>query len=185
MNKERLLALADYMHGVKRTKYDQGSFADDLDPKRVKIIEVEARNVNEESDYHRFQPILEEGFCGTTACVFGHAAFVPALIEAGLYIRVYGKELTNKGLYGSAEIAAVDSEGREVTDYDAAVHIFGIDYDHACLMFGGSSPLNRHFWAGKRGLGSKDITPKMIAKALRKYVATDGKSLQDLLNDGY
>ena len=179
MNKDRLLALADYMDKVKADTYDQDSFFDFSNHSLTKDdITLVKGVVGGHSDNSVHKITLREGFCGTTACVLGHAAFVPGTTLSA-FIR--GWDLDEGGKPGDdvdADVGFIDANGQVITGMAAGVHEFGIPRDHCEVMFSDSGEENtRAFY------GAEDdwVSPQQVAAAIRNYVATDGQSINDIL----
>lgn len=192
MNKKRLLLLADHMETVEAAKYNQGTWAGELTPKALERI-VGAETILDGSDEDGIV-ILPEGWCGTEACVLGHATTIP---EIPLRIFIPGDMISehderhNDAPY-DPEIAYQNNDGSidfEMTGVMAASEAFDVSYEHSGVLFGGKNLLTYAFYSGRNPetidvmspvLRIWDITPVMVATALRKYVETAGKSLEDV-----
>lgn len=185
MNKERLLAMASYMEQLPPDKYDQDSWLTGLE---ASAISVDMRG----------RVTLKEGFCGTAACVLGHAPAVPELKDQGLYIRLV--ESMYSGAAGirneetgrifrptSARICAIDKDGSEQEGFNAGSTFFDITQDDAEIIFGATTFATLDFYSGDPLTPDDQLEPWMVATALREYVATDGASIQRIhnrINDG-
>lgn len=170
MNKERLLALADYMETVKKSQYSQNTWIDGLKPGKFEEEKVVGL-------YERRQIVPKEGFCGTSACVLGHAAFAPGLKDAGLFLSAM--KGSNHELF-AFEVNVRDAAGTILDGFETGAHVFDIPVEHAAVMFGSLEPDVRRFYTGS---GRKTPTTKDVAAALRLYVETDGESIRPFLSD--
>lgn len=132
--------------------------------------------------------LLDEGFCGSTACVLGHAAMIPEFTRKGLYVEVTDiQKIKDKRLADGYNFYG--GEGDDVfkdpknprkkikNGFDAGMKFFGLCESHAVMMFGGE--LTRAFYGSDDN--TKNITPKRVAKYLRKYVETNGQWGEDVL----
>lgn len=140
MNVEKLNKLAKYLdrlpvkEGV--LEFDMGHWFHRLegDDKPEKIV---VRN----------GVCVEEGFCGTSACMLGHAALMPENVEQGLMIG------------GRNTIVLRAKNGTvKATDDDAGAKFFGLTQDQAAFLFFGA-------WD----------TPKEGAEAIRLLIKAGGK----------
>ena len=177
MKKKELLALADYMELVDAAAYDQSSWLDRLKPDKILGIDQETGAVR-----------LSEDFCGTSACVLGHAVFAPALKHLGLFLNLrpsFSSEresdtVTIDGtryLCRYPEICTVDDDGHVVEGFETACIAFDIPEDHAEVIFGPNTADTRFFYLGEEG-SPDDLTPTVVASALRDYVATNGERFE-------
>jgi len=190
MNKERILALADHLDKVRKSKFSLSSWytiPDEDDTKALRKIEKNLIPAPaKESDYRVKNFFLKEGFCNTTACVLGHAATMKEFNEAGLGVNfnVWADEEDEVSLsdLADASVDVVYIKGkRTYYSNEAGAAFFGIPKKHADILFAaGSGTQTRFYFGGEEGYAG-DITPKQVAKALREYVATNGKSLAKLI----
>lgn len=94
--------------------------------------------------------------CGTTACALGWATTMPELRAEGLH------------LSGTPTYGWVTHEPTGATGEDAAMEVFGLDYDEAVYLF---CPLSDHpNPTVKRDAPAEMATPKQVAKHIRRYV---------------
>ena len=142
--------------GLKRNACDPAFYVSELE----KTVEVEV--------------VLDEGFCGSTACVLGHAALIKEFNEQGLYVAV--------GVSGSQRgkgDVVYEKNGVIVDGWNAGAEFFELHPDHANALFYG---MNRQAARSLYKEGSDDscgkITPQEAAAGLRKYVETNGEALQ-------
>jgi hypothetical protein len=107
--------------------------------------------------------------CGTAACAFGEATFIPSFKRDGLYMA-----RTDAGVE-----VRLSPPGtlREYCGYSAAAEFFGVHYDTAVRLFSpcrypdsetDAAPLRYY----------KKITPKMVADRIRNVIANDGHYIQ-------
>jgi hypothetical protein len=183
MNTERLLRLAAVMDLVPPRKYDQNSFhSGEVSSRKVSFEPFEPSNPNG-CDYAAVIP--KEGFCGSSACVLGQAAFekdmgVFAYVEKDNILTVCGRRQS-----GDLMIGAFDDEGKLVNDeYRAASIAFDIPYTHASILFGGTGGWEtRHFYTGRfTEDGGEWVGPKVVAAKLRAYVVSGGQTAEDTIN---
>lgn len=180
MNTERLLRLADRMDLVPPRKYDQNAFHEgEVSSRKVAFSPFQPTNPNGH-DYIAVLP--KEGFCGSSACVLGQAAFekdmgVFAYVDADSIESVAGRRQS-----GDLMIGAIDNQGQLVTDeYQAASIAFDIPYAHASMLFGGTgTDETRHFYTGKFAW-DEWVSPKVVAAKLRAYVVSGGQTAEDTL----
>lgn len=158
MNKERLLKLADRLEKIPEVKFDLRDWIDDdINPDLVE------KHTNE------FGDVALEGFCGTVACVLGHAAFVPEFRELGLTANIYqGVVYCPDGIKHNAK-----------TNLDAGMKFFDLSYQHAAVIFAtmGGNGITPIFY----GKPEYEVKPVDAANALRRYVETDGQFMEDCI----
>lgn len=159
INKERLLRLASRMEKVKAEHFDIGTW---YDPRKVMGFD----DLAEKAEFSEDKILLREGFCGSVACVLGHAALIPEFNNQGLGIKV---EKGSEGMYPT-----IVYDGRQNTN--AGAEFFGLSYMQASLLFGVGGRW-REFYTG----AWKEITPQHVAAALRRFVETDGESAENYL----
>ena len=87
MNKERLLRLASRMDKVQQDHFDIGSWFD----ANTAATEYSGGSlIKEKSVVEEVEPdlvkLIEPNFCGSTACVLGHAAQIKEFKQAGLHL---------------------------------------------------------------------------------------------------
>lgn len=163
MHKERLLKLAERMDETKPKKFYIGSWmSPSIDEKRV------IKNFDPET-----KEVALEGFCGTVCCVLGHAAFMPEFREEGLTILAtkftdwyLGRDSISNGLVAYRN----PKTGRITKDpIRAGQRFFDLPKSHAeCIFATGSETYSTEkFYGATR---KDEITPKKVAKALRRYV---------------
>ena len=94
--------------------------------------------------------------CGTTACALGHACDIPSFRRLGLKIEIE-TVIYSDGLVGHDQhfVMYGGNEG-----YDAADALFGITRSESWCLF------------SNQRKGEKTETPTMVAKRIRKFVAT-------------
>lgn len=185
MNKERLLALAGYMERVKPANYDQDSWANGINSDNAEFV----------ADDRLKRPgqcvIVNEGACGSTMCVLGHAP--NALPNAGLFLFANeGSIVTDeKGQKRAISVSiGVHSDRGFLSDFEAAAYALGIPSEDASIMFGSSSDNDtRLFYTGQTyddalddGTEDEWVSPKEVAEAIREYVRTDGASMEEARN---
>lgn len=205
LTKKRLLRLADRLDKVKPSHFDihtwYGINSDTAIKKFCslgfgKVKEI-GKKTEEVSDYtggfvtkkvkkSRYA-LLDEGFCGSVACVLGHAAMVPEFNRAGLYVEVTGlQEKIEEGRAywgGEGGIAYRDPKkpkSKLYESFEAGMKFFGVPEAHAVLMFGGE--YSRQFYGFDLcNDNHANITPKRVAKYLRKYVESNGQYADDVM----
>ena len=191
MNKERILRLADHMETVDKRKYLQSRWLDGIVSSRTAIFDKVA-------DKH-FRVTPKEGFCGTAACVLGHAAMIPdmgvAIFAEAEYVLVRNgrRESGDFGVYSIDDKGhpLKDKHGDYVSGFDAGMQAMGISAADAEVIFGSTNHQTKAFYLGcrtyqelldKDGISSvfhEVVTPAVVAAALRRYVETDGASMID------
>jgi hypothetical protein len=188
MNKERLLALADYLDGVKRSKFNLLSwyrlYDIDLDKSIDKNNVAEVKMTKEEKKYadegDKFF-VVKEGFCKTTACALGHAAFNEDFNAQGLRVKFSAFEHCGKIEPGDAWVEYQPKKnGKVYVDFEAGQRFFGLSQLHASVLFGPGGSIQRQL---ADVVDSDKITPKKYAKVIRKYVETNGESLETILKE--
>lgn len=196
MRKDRLLALADLMEKVKPEQYNQDRYGTGtVTSRKATFKPVQVKGYDEE----RALILPKEGFCGTAACVLGHAALNPgfglAIISSDEFRHIEtegGRRSYNLGGYGF-DIVALDELGEIIygdrypeIDTIAGAIAFDIPEEHADRMFAGECGATRSFYKGHDEVEEEyefyDVTPHDVATALRKYVETDGKSIELFIN---
>lgn len=171
MNKQRLLRLADMIEKVSPDKYRQRTWLS-ADPRNTDSWKFEL--VHE-------RRVLKEGFCGSAACVLGHAAMDEEFRKEGLVHYRFGGGDCSVGLI---------TEGSFVDDpIIAAMQFFDIDEASAMTLFDGGedlfhdsgSPLG--FYSYYVEEGGRKVKPRHVGKAIREFVETDGGNVEDYLDD--
>jgi hypothetical protein len=109
---------------------------------------------------------ITEGFCGTAACIAGHACFIPEFYEAGLRMRV-GYNTISGVVYSGVPYF----EGG--TGIDAMAEFFDIPMEHADILFGSVGGYTSDFY-GK-------LTTENVGKKLREYA--ENPEILDVYND--
>lgn len=177
MNKERLERLASYLEETQARKDREDALAASFNYSQNYWLDLQGP-VN--SDAVQLTPVvtprfgkqqkvvIKEGACGTAACVFGHAAFVPEFQEAGLSFRTgWARERAD----GKTEIGAIlvvyeNPEGPDPKDdfyggvYDgvpAASRFFDIPEEDAYVLF--SSTGNGPTFCFYTGLPASEFVP--------------------------
>jgi hypothetical protein len=171
MHKKRLLKLAAYMETLEPKKYNQGRWFKGVVNEKVATL----GRVVKDTYGDEFVPIKpKEGFCGAAACVLGHAPF--AVPEAKLFLGTKPDytDSTKTGFEAEHLEVYVKSGGEIFQAHKAGSVAFGIPVHHADCMFGGVCQKDTIRFYGK-------FTPKHVAAALRKYVETDGASMEAVL----
>jgi hypothetical protein len=178
MNKERLLLLADHMEKVRPENYDQNVVIEgDIDT-------FEDADEEYKSGYYEYRPLkLKEGFCGTTACVMGHAPFVPEFADLGM--RIYA---SRSKTYADAQfdvggiVLLRASAPRPLYDFDAAREFFDLTYEQSNVLFSSADEgETRAFYTGSFDGDFTEVTPQIVAQKLREFVATDGASVDKVI----
>lgn len=173
MNKERLLRLADHLDKVKPEKFDITHWVtNEINPDLVLKSTKEDRELS------------IEGFCGTVACVLGHAAFIPEFRKAGL--TVYNEALDpSVGFCGTivynpdqVRINRIDDLEEFPTDGLAGEAFFELTSNQAYYLFGLVDRAAEFY--GREEL--EQVTSKDAARTIRQFAETDGKSLEDFLD---
>lgn len=188
MNKERLLRLAARMEKVKEEHFDISSWSSigAFDPLGYQSFATSGI-VKPLPDYVEYtekgerKVLLREGFCGSTACVLGQAGLIKEFNKEGLYIDVTGDGKNTRE--GAATVTYFDPESGttyfgddagmaffDLTGRDARLLFYTGDEDRTTRFYYGDDPENPVHEEGD------PITPQMVAKALRKFVETDGAS---------
>lgn len=209
MNKERILRLASRLEKVNPEHFDiRNWWANSTrnEVEEVTIVDHPAYN----SITRNKKLIVKEGFCGSTACVLGHAALIKEFNQEGLYIKINDepcyrlKDITGKGYhqyllqYEYEKAVKERQEQYEMISYGSIVYItddniyydteagskfFDLTYEEArYLFYAGGVSISRLFYGAEE---NQEITPDMVATALRKFVETDGESLRDIINEYY
>lgn len=120
--------------------------------------------------------LLDEGFCGSIACVLGHAGSIKEFNKAGLYIDVTNIEEDKNSRYGSCSgsVIFVDPKspkvGRPKEGFAAGEKFFDLTVEQSDAIFGGEASIYLY--------GSHNPKPKKVAAVLRKFVETDGASVE-------
>lgn len=162
MNKERILRLADHMECVKPETYNQDDFGlfnntnidmVDLSPDLGKLYTVK----------------IEEGFCGTAACIAGHACFIPEFSEAGLKMKVSVDLARNRIFNGGPYF---DNS----YNFTAMSKFLDIPEDHSEILFGQNGGITSAFYG-------TDATPQDVADKLREYA--ENPEVLTVLSDSY
>lgn len=205
--KKKLLRLADRLDKVKPSHFDLYTWYGVEDDKATKAVldrgfaktakigtakeEVYQPNENGRRGSYVEKKIdrvvlLDEGFCGSVACVLGHAALIPEFTRKGLYIEVTDIEkIKNRRkadgytFYGGkGEVVYKDPKkprARLKNNFDAGAAFFGLTENQADAVFGGE----------RSGIfynmtGDKEPTPKRVAKYIRKLVESNGAYFDDV-----
>jgi hypothetical protein len=161
MNKERLLRLADRLDKVKTKHFYFGQWFETPDKYERKI---ERRTLARIKNGFK---LMDEGFCGSIACVLGHAALINEFRDKGLNIFFPTTDAT---------VGSVRYKGH--SNDAAGAEFFDIPRKHAASMFL-PTDATLIFYEAK---DTNNITPKKAAKAIRKYVETDGKFLEECID---
>jgi hypothetical protein len=196
LTKKRLLRLADRLDKVKPSHFDIWTWYGVSDKKAVTAL-TQQGGFNETAELGKItrdryfggaegwktvkeprKVLLDEGFCGSVACVLGHAALIPEFNKAGLYVDVTKitrqiEEAKKEEFYtfysGDGEVVYRDPKvkGAKIKQhFDAGQEFFGLTEEQADMIFGGErSP---YFY------GTSNPTPKNVAKKLRKFVESNG-----------
>lgn len=167
MNKQRLLRLCERLDKVNPDHFDIGTWYR-KGSQQVKKLSSDGK-------------ILDEGFCGSNACVLGTAALIKDFNKEGLYIRLIGG-YDGHVVYDKDGVYKTDAEAGalffDIPEQDARFLFYTpdeIDFDFACLCANNV----RSFYDPSRRI----IAPEMVAKRLREYVETDGKVLYDYVEE--
>lgn len=159
MNKERLLRLASRLEKVASEHFNINKWYN-----KNGGVPAQVEKVTEYGE----KKILSEGFCGSVACVLGHAALIKDFNEQGLFVVV--DDYTESGRVGFF------SEEGASFGFTAGEKFFEIPIEDAAVLFGAVE--SHRVWSRLyKEPESSLITPQSVAAALRNYVATDGGSL--------
>lgn len=172
MRADLLLALADHMETVSDEAYDQRHFC----------ISDRAIDVAHWGRLGGFA-VAPEGFCGSSACILGHAPSVPAIREAGLIIIAFGSTPTLGGMHARAfAVVSIDVDTGDLrTSIEAAARTFDIPQDHAAVIFGEpANPRTTALFTGEPG-ADFEVTPVEAAAVLRRYVETAGETVKSAI----
>ena len=195
MKTERLSHLAIVMRGVKPADYNQGTWFDG---------EVDTIRANSQEDPLVANSIIPEGFCGTAACVLGHAAVDPTFRKEGLFVRLWSPH--EESNVGRQDIIYIDPESDEsddgfgpveFEDYEAGMEFFGLTETQASALFGAaqsdwrcysgegdyirekSDYLPDGFYTYFTDEPGESVKPKHVARALEAVVDTQGEVIKD------
>ena len=178
---DRLERLADRLEKVKRSHFDISTWYEAPSKKIAKIEKTKSLKYNFGGGFGKREVLIREGFCGSVACVLGHAALIDDFNDKGLYVDVteaiddvkYYKG--GKSIELTADVVYKDRDGIHY-GAEAGIRFFGLPKVHAYIMFFYNAPLECcQFY----GVDMEDqITPKKVAKALRKYIETKGESIK-------
>ncbi len=132
------------------------------------------RSEEYDDDQTQHTVVLKEGYCGTVACVAGHATSNKELREQGLHmLMIYdSRDIDINGAYSPEDFGvAILNEDGEVIDEgtSALAAFFGIDFREAHIMFGAGRDAI-HFYTGD-GDSYEQPTPEQVAKRIRQYIA--------------
>lgn len=171
MFKKRLLKLAAYMEKVQPKQYRQDAWltAEDYDaPMTDELLTLRKR-----PGTNKIIVTVKEGACGTAACVLGNA--VAAVPEAKLRFYTDNSEIDREkdGTFSVEAVGIITftKDGRELQNFEAGAEAFGISFDHASILFGIQGDFRTSVFYGK------DFTPANVAACLRKYVESNGASI--------
>lgn len=169
MNAERILAMADYMERLDDPKtYYQGAWmsrADEPDETEVPLDAIVVED--KEHDGYWRKVTINEGACSTAMCVLGHG--VTALPDAGLFFAM-GKGMVEysqeNGRYELDDVTvAIDLGDMTATGFSAGKIAFDIPYQHASILFGGSSDrLTNAFYTDRT---RDEVWPRLCAATSR------------------
>lgn len=200
--KKKLLRLADRLDKVKPSHFDLYTWYGVEDDKAVKAVlnqgfaKTQKIGTAKEEVYQPAEPgeyggkwvekkidrtvLLDEGFCGSVACVLGHAAMIPEFTRKGLYVEVTDiqkiKDNRLKDGYtfygGEGDVVYKDPKHprkKLKNGFSAGAAFFGLTVEQADAVFGGE----------RSGIfynmtGDKEPTPKRVAKYIRKLVESNG-----------
>jgi len=125
---------------------------------------------------------IPNNFCGTAACVLGHAASDPEFRQEGLYMEI----IVENGKFSRSNIIfqRPGSEGFQI-DSDAGADFFDLTDSEAGALFSDMADYwsswddEAHgyytFYADYAG---QDITPAIVARAIQAFADTDGESMR-------
>lgn len=170
--RERLLTLAKYMENVKPAKFDISTwYADTVVMEGLPSTKKDNRKI-----------ALVEGFCNSPACVLGHAALIPEFQKKGLYVDITGDYLQTY----RPGVVYISADFEAQVGIEAGQAFFNLSSEHAEVLFfyGDSECYSAQFYLNDPNATHNDfgkIKPKHVATALYKYIATDGKVVDDVL----
>jgi len=175
MNTERLLKTAAIMEALPPALYNQNAWllGDDST--------LENAPVEELSITYEGKPVrVLENFCGTAACVLGHAAFDPEFQHAGLRVAIVQDSWGDV----DAEVVLVGKNREVEVGLTAAASFYGIDLSLASALFGwGASDWhNSGFYTYFAETYAEYISPAIVARAIRAFVESDGMVVVDHMN---
>ena len=114
-------------------------------------------------DVQKYPVKVEEGFCGTSACVLGHAALDPVFREQGLYVEL----ATFVGHNGSIRVDDTAIKYDVFEDAEAGAAFFGLSETEAEVMFGMHDNTARYY--GREA--DHEIQAEDVAIRLKRAVA--------------
>lgn len=173
MNKERLFRLADYMEAVKPEKINMNQWLTTADYEGAQKTLQKGISFSREDGSLKYFEVLPEGYCGTAACVLGHATFIPEFREAGLKNRIMvagdgNVECVQRGYIPDRSapdfVVSVTFGGAE--NILAASKFFEIPYEDACVLFGSALDSTDAYGHDCE----EQPSPGQIARGLRAYV---------------
>jgi len=175
MNIERMEELIRLIETVKPQHYDQGSWMKMPIESKVETTPIRDPYADE------MIPVVEN-FCGTSACVLGHAALHQRFMDLGLRVKV--ARAYNNFTYATVIFINPETDAVYEED-DAGQEFFDLGYEVASTIFGGgedawyrdNEPLGFYtFYADYAG---QKVTPQIVARALRAVIATYGQNVKD------
>tara|TARA_B100000749_G_C18442568_1_gene472887 strand:+ start:2511 stop:3188 length:678 start_codon:yes stop_codon:yes gene_type:complete len=142
------------------------------------------------------QTYMKEGFCGTAACVLGHAAFLKDFIDEGLRVRVGEREPGSLYVRPWTMVISYkdpnNPNAQEYHDTSAGHHFFQLPFLLADLLFATSDYAYRLYTVGTPKEGqvydNEDVPAEIVADYLERAVANrsfgDWQSFTDADEDG-
>lgn len=160
MNKERILRLASRLDKVQTEHFNidrwyqkNGNKPKEVAMKRGQIV------------------VLNEGFCGSAACVLGHAALIKDFNKEGLYVTIDPYGDTGRVVY-------YKDDNYQGSGFTAGSLFFDIPEEDAAVLFGAVE--RGRYWEKLYNKTDGKIDPKDVAAALRAYVETEGGNLREI-----
>ena len=179
MNKQLLLDLADHMETVHPSSYDQDSYFGHDDAEiHIPVSAYERVRVNKRfpKDWASVATYsFPEGACGTTACVLGHAPSVKSIRDAGLFLFSRQNARNGKITVWGGDVGIIEN-GELICNEEAARVVFKLTYDQGQALFGTSDEaFTRLLYTGDANGDFAEVTPMIVAKSIREFVANDGR----------
>lgn len=154
---QKLARLARHLEDVNPKKFDISRWVtDSIDPALVE------ENIDSNGC------IALEGFCGTVACVLGHAAFIPEFREAGLLPCMLSKHVKTDS--GVGVVVYGDLSGSR-----AGAEFFDIPVQDAKIIFGDSIASSHFYLKYLKVYPASKVNAAQAAEMLRRYVMSDGQ----------